>query len=428
MKTWAELSHYAGFDWASDHHDIVIVDKSGEVVADFGIEDTAEGWREFAEKVKKFPAVGTVVETRYGAMIERLLASGCAVFPVNPKTAARYRERKTSSGVKSDRLDAWSMADALRLDGQSWKPLEPEDPLTQELRQLGRDEVTLIEERTALVNKLKQALHEYYPIALEAFEDWTHPAAWAFVEKFPTPEKFKEAGKRRWEKFLHVHRMYRPETHEKRLACFDRATEFCGSPGTIAAKSLLALSLVKLLKPLQTQLDEYRSRIVDAFKRHPDHDVFGSLPGIGGKVGPRLLGEIGTDRGRFENPESLQCYAGTAPVTFATGKRTKKNAAVFMRRACNLHLRQAIHFLSDLSRKACAWAQVYYQKKRDEGQGHASALRCLGQRWIKILWSMWRNGTTYDADLHQRHQIAHGSWVIKLMADNEPATASAAKP
>lgn len=413
MKSWSDLTHYAGFDWARDHHDVVIVDKSGAIAADFRIPDTADGWRDFAERVKKLGVVGTVVETRYGAVIERLIGSGCTVFPIDPKKASRYRERKTSTGVKTDRLDAWSMADALRLDGSAWKPLKPEDAATQELRQLCRDEVTLIEQRSALVVQLQYALHEYYPAALEAFDDWTHPATWDFVIKWPTPEALKSAGKKYWEKFLHVHRLYRPETHEKRLACFARATEFCGSPATTAAKSLLAVSLAKMLLVLQKQIDEYRARITQAFERHPDHDVFGSLPGAGEKIGPRILGEIGTDRDRFDDAQSLQCYAGTAPVTQATGKKR----SVHMRRACNLNLRQAIHFLADRSRKTCAWAQAYYRKKKEEGHRHSSALRCLGQRWIKIIWAMWRNRKRYDPDLHQSNQVAHGSWVIALMSE-----------
>lgn len=421
MKGWSDLTHYAGFDWAKEHHDVVIVDKSGTIVADFRIANTAEGWRDFVDRLKKHEAVGMVVETRYGAMIDRLLGSGCTVFPIDPKKASCYRERKTSSGAKTDRLDAWSMADALRLDGQSWKPLKIEDPATQELRQLCRDEEALIGNRTALVNQLQHALHEYYPAALEAFDDWTHPAAWAFVAKWPTPEALKSAGKKYWNKFLHVHRLYRPQTHERRLECFARAAEFCGSPGTTAAKSLLAVTLVKSLQTLEMQLDEYRMRITRAFEQHPDHDVFGSLPGAGAKIGPRILGEIGTDRNRFEDPHALQCYAGTAPVTRATGKKS----SVHMRRACNLNLRRAIHFLADASRRTCAWAQAYYEKKKQDGHRHAAALRCLGQRWIKIIWAMWRSGTQYDADLHQRNQVAHGSWVIRLMDEGEAPIAQA---
>ncbi len=427
MTAWAGLMHFGGFDWASEHHDVVIVDKTGKIVADFRFDEVGEGWRKFREDLKAFAPVGVVIETRHGAVVDRLLESGCTVFPVNPKAAERYRERKAPSGSKTDRLDAWSLADALRMDGQSWKALKPEDEHTQELRQLCRDEVTLIEQRTALVNQLQSALREYYPAALDAFDDWTRPATWDFIEKFPGSKELKLAGKRRWEKFLHVHRLYRAETVEKRLSCFEHATDFSGTPGTTSAKKLLALTLVKMLKALQKQLDEYRERITQCFEKHPDHDVFGSLPGAGEKIGPRLLGEIGTDRDRFDNPNALQCYAGTAPVTQASGRRSGKSAYVHIRRACNKRLRRAIHFLADLSRTTCTWAQVYYRKKRDEGQHHAAALRCLGQRWIKIVWAMWRNKTVYDPEMHLRNQVKHGSWVISLLntSDSSPTTAPA---
>ncbi len=131
---------------------------------------------------KQFPStnpgvcrLGVAVETRSGAAVEELLRSNCTVFPVQPKAAARYRERKAPSGVKNDELDAWALADALRLDGRSWRALVPEDPMIQELRLLCRDEVALIQQRTALVNQLRAALREYYDTALQAFEDWTLP-------------------------------------------------------------------------------------------------------------------------------------------------------------------------------------------------------------------------------------------------------------
>jgi hypothetical protein len=144
-----------------------------------------------------------------------------------------------------------SFADALRTDGHGWRPLNPENPKTQELRLLCRDEMSLTEQRTTLVNQLQQALHEYYPAALEAFDDWTLPSSWAFVERFPTPEVLKKKGKRHWEKFLHTHRLYRSKTYRKRLETFASATEFCGSQAVTNAKSMLAVSLAKRLRLLE---------------------------------------------------------------------------------------------------------------------------------------------------------------------------------
>lgn len=175
--------------------------------------------------------------------------------------AKRYRERKISSGNKADRHDAWALADALRLDGHTWRALSAQDPLIAELRILCRYEVALIEERTALINQLQQALHEYYPTALEAFDDWTAPYAWAFVGAFPAAELLLKAGKRKWEKFLHSHRLYRPQTYEARIAAFEHAGQWPASAPLVKAKSLYALAKCRQLRVLQSQLEEYRQRI-----------------------------------------------------------------------------------------------------------------------------------------------------------------------
>jgi transposase len=413
MKAWNEITHYAGFDWARDHHDVIIVDARGQVVADFQIEHTAEGWQRWREKVNALgPGVAACVETSQGVVVEHLLASGVTVHPVSPASAKRYRERKVPSGNKTDRVDAWSLADALRVDGHGWKALAQEDPLVAELRLLCRDEVALIEERTALINQLQSALHEYYSAALEAFEDWTTPSAWAFVEAFPTPQALQAAGKRKWEKFLHTHKLARPQTYAKRMEIFARAGEFVSGEALTRAKSRLALVRARMLRTLQGQIDAYRAEIEKLFADHPDHDLFGSLPGAGPKIAPRLLGEIGADRSRFEDPAGLQCLAGTAPVSYQSGQIDK----VHLRRHCNKPLRHTVHLWANLSRQSCPWAAVYYDQLREHGKSHACALRCLGQRWLKILWKMWQTGARYDAELHARNQLKHGSWVLKIQA------------
>jgi transposase len=405
---------FVGFDWASDHHDVVALDAAGQIALDLRFQDTAEEWallrQKFIDRGGDLATIAVAVETCNGPAVERLLEMGCQVYPLNPKAAQRYRERKAPMGPKSDRMDAWSFGDALRTDGHGWRLLKSDDPLTQELRILCRDEVQLIQQRTALVCQLKAALHEYYPAATEAFEDWVCPGSWAFVEAFPTPGQLVRAGKRRWEKFLHVHRLYRPETCQRRLEVFARADRFAGPPAVTNAKSRLAVAIAAQLKFLQKQLGQYRKAIEELFARHPDNDIFGSLPGAGPKIAPRMMAELGDRRDRFEDSQSLQCYAGSAPVTEQSGKRRW----VHFRRGCNKHLRAALHLWANLSREKSLWAQVYYQTKRDQGKSHATALRCLAQRWLKILWKMWQTHTRYDEALHTRNQTTHGSWVLKL--------------
>lgn len=419
VDVFSTLTHYGAVDWARGHHDLCVVDAAGGVVFELRIDDTPQGWAQVRDRLAALKAadgsaamVGFAIETSSGPAVERLLEAHLPVFPLNPKSAERYRERKVSSGVKNDRLDAFCFADALRTDGRLWRPLRPQDALTHELRLLCRDEITLIAQRTALVNQLQAALNEYYSTALAAFDDWTAAGSWEFIITFPTPHQLASAGKRKWEKFLHAHKLYRPETSARRIGLFadaDRAAS--PNPAVTAAKSLLAVCVAKQLRTLQTQLDEYRARINELFGKHPDRGLFGSLPGAGEKIAPRLLAEMGADREVFADPQALQCYAGAAPVTQQSG-RTRR---VMFRRACNTVLRSTIHLWADRSRMKTPWADAYYRKKREQGMGHAAALRCLAMRWLKILWKIWIDRVPYDGDRHLGDQIKHGSWVIALL-------------
>ncbi len=410
MKRWQELTHYAGLDWAKDHHGVLVVNSEGSIVADFEFEHSLEGWQSFVQKTSAWPNLAVAIETSQGAVVDQLLQQGYTIYPVHPVAARSYRERKAPTGTKTDRHDAWALADALRADGHGWKPLQPLDPMTQQLRLLCRDEVALIEQRTALVNQLQQALLEYYPAALEAFDDWTKPSTWEFVLAFPTPQALVRAGKRRWEKFLHTHRLWRPETAPKRLELFARADQFKASEPIVRAKSQLAVSLCKLLCLLAKQLAVYRQQIEALFEEHPDHDLFGSLPGAKKVLAPRLLSALGSDPDRYGGHEVLQCIAGTAPVSYQSGKLDK----VRVRWACDKFLRHTVHLWADSFRRASTWGQIYYQQKRAEGMAHSCALRCLGQRLLKIVFRMIVTKKAYDAELHARNQQKHGSWVLKL--------------
>jgi len=136
MDNWRQRTAFVGFDWAGDHHDVVLVDQHGKIVEDLRFDDTAEGWQQLIKTLSKHPDPAVAIETSGGMTVQRLLEAGYAVYPVNPKAAKRYRERKAPGGTKTDHLDAWSLADALRLDGHTWRQLKPDDPLTVELRLL----------------------------------------------------------------------------------------------------------------------------------------------------------------------------------------------------------------------------------------------------------------------------------------------------
>ena len=416
---FSQLGFFGGLDWAQAEHQLIVVDGRGQVVLSLRFANDVEGWALFRQKIEALGGrLGVAIETSCGPAVERLLEAGVSLYPMNPKAATRYRDRKAPAGAKDDTLDAWSFADALRSDGHGWRPLLAQDPLTTELRLLCRDEIKLIEQRTALVNQLRAALLEYYPAALEAFDDWTGEGPWRFVIAFPDPQTLVAAGKRKWEKFLHAHKLYRTPTAAKRLAAFADATKSASPNAAVTrAKALLAVATARQLCLLQSQLAEYRQRIGELFDSHPDHDCFGSLPGAGAKLAPRLLAELGVHRQVFESAEALANYAGASPVTRQSGR----SRFVSVRHACNKTLRATVHLWAELSRKACVWAEAYYRKKREGGMGHAGAIRCLGQRWLKILWTMWQTRTPYDEALHLRNQTRHGSWVVQLLPPPAPS-------
>jgi transposase len=409
--TWMETPYFAALDWAKEHHVVVVVDRFGTVVADFQFDHSAEGWTRFNEQMRLFDKCPMAIETSTGMVVDQLLQRHYAVYPVNPLAAKRYRERKAPSGTKTDRHDAWSLADALRTDGHGWIVLRAQDEATTTLRLLCRDEITLIEQRTALVNQLQAALGEYYLLALESFDDWTKPFTWAFIKAFPSAEALTKAGKRKWEKFLHAHKLWRSNTAD-RLALWQTGQQLHASPALVNAKSLLALSLVSVLQSLQSQIELYRVRIQEAFAQHPDHDIFGNLPGAKEKLAPRLLAELGSAREAFPDPDSLLCVAGVSPVTWKSGK----SRWVHVRWACNRVLRATVHLWADESRRTCPWAQAYYAAKRAKGYGHAGALRCLGKRWLKILWRLWTNHAAYDEPTYLASMQKHGSFVPGLLA------------
>jgi transposase len=225
-ESFRSLTHFGGFDWAMEEHQFAVVSQEGTILLNLRFTNDVQGWAELRAKIAAYPRLGVAIETSCGPAVERLLDLGVIVYPINPKAAERFRDRKSPSGAKSNSLDAWCFADALRTDGHGWRELRPLDPVTAELRILCRDEIALIEQRTALVLQLRAALHEYYPTALAAFEDWTSEAPWQFIISFRDPHRLVSAGKRKWEKFLHIHKLYRPETAAKRLELFAKAKQF----------------------------------------------------------------------------------------------------------------------------------------------------------------------------------------------------------
>jgi hypothetical protein len=284
------------------------------------------------------------------------------------------------------------------------------DPLTQELRLLCRDEGGADSAKNRTGQPAPASPAGVLSGSLEAFDEWTDPP-WEFVLAFPTPQALATAGSAAG-KFL-TPPVVAAGDGGKRLEIFARADQFKASPAIGQAKRQLALTLCKVLVTLANNWSCIANRSRSSLKSIPTAIYSAGFPEPEGPA-PRLLAAVGSDPPRYGTPQALQCIAGPAPVSYQSGKLDK----VRIRWACDKFMRSTVHLWADCFRHASAWGQAYYAQKRSEGMSHACALRCLGQRLLKIIFRIISDKVPYDAELHARNQTKHGSWVVKLAAQH----------
>lgn len=404
--------HWAGVDWADKRHAVCVVDEGGEVALSFSIPHTEEGLDEMVARLKGLPdVVGVAVETRRHLLVQKLLETGFTVYPINPKLSHAWRRGESVSEAKSDPVDAWILADGLRQRHVRLRSLALDDSRTRALALLCADENRLIAERTAIVNRLRATLKEYYPTALRWFSVWTSPSAWDFILTFPTPEALRQASKKRLMGFLKTHQIGLTPLWTKRVDELSNPT-WQGDPATVDAKSLMAVSLAKQLRTLEANLDEYRRRIEELFAEHPDSDIFSSLPGAGPKLAPRLLSHFGSQtRDQHKSAQSLQQLSGVVTVTEKSGNLCVHH----LRRACQKDFRNTMHQFAQQSIGRSLWANAFYNEAKGKGQSHALAVRNLGAKWIKIIYRMWQEHETYDEQLYIASLVSRNSSLVPLL-------------
>ncbi len=396
--------HYAGIDWADQHHDIVVIDETGRRVRATRVAHSVAGLDALVAFLRETTSAGDdiacIVETTNGLLVSALLDAGLAVYPVNPGTVDRKR---APSGAKTDAIDAYLLARTGRSDLADLRRLQPDSPLLRELKVLTRDQETLIREQTRLVNQLTACLKAYYPVALTLFAKLQQGVTLAFLEAFPTPDAARAATP---ESILTAMRAAQHPIGAAQAAAIGetlQAPHLQAEAVVTRAKAHLMLALVAQLKVVIAALAAYDREIGRLFAQHADHTLFASLPRAGKRLAPRLLAEWGDDRTRYADATGIQALAGTSPVPFASGKLIRAHK----RYACSKSLRNALHQFAWQSTLKEEWAAAYYQRKRREGKSHSVAVRALANQWVRIIFAMWRKGETYDSAVFLAAQRAH---------------------
>jgi transposase len=402
---------YAGIDWADDHHDVVIIDEQGQRVASCRVAHTPEGFADLTtflhQTLGAAPApqeLACLIETTHGLLITALLDAGWAVYPVNPKTVDR---RRKPSGAKTDAIDAYLLAKTGRSDLADLRRLTPDSPLVQELKALTRDQDTLIQTQTRLVNQLTACLKAYYPVALTLFTKLQQPLTLAFLQSYPTLEAARGTSVEELAVLLRQH--HHPTPDATAQAIYDRVhqPQLEADPITTRTKSRLLLALVSQLAPLLDQIKQYDAEITRLFLSHPDSGIFSSLPRAGKRLAPRLLAGWGDERERYGTAASVQALAGTSPVAYESGKYAKAHR----RYACVKAFCNTLYQFAWQSTFEEAWAAAYYRRKRGEGKSHSMAVRALANGWVRIIHAVWLKQEGYATATFLRAQEAHASQV-----------------
>ena len=397
---------FVGDDWAEDHHDIEVQDDAGRRLARARLPEGIAGLSRLHELIAEHltdddvdPETGFVaqsvmvgIETDRGTWVSALVAAGYQVFPLNPVQVARYRQRHGASGAKSDRGDAHVLAEIVRLDRAHHRPLAGDSPEVEGLKLVARSHQAFIWDRTRHFQRLRSALREFFPAALEALPDLMAPEALELLERAPDPPRAARLSRSKITAALTRARRRDPQVRAEAIQAVLRAPALRQDPAIEAAYAVIVTSAVRLIAQLNTQIAELQAVVAEGFGRHPDADIGTSQPGLGPILGARVLAEFGDDHDRYADAKARKNYAGTSPITRASGTRR----IVLARYARNKHLADAAHQWAFCALTASPGARTYYDAIRARGVSHHAALRQLANRLVGILHGCLKAKTLYD--------------------------------
>ncbi|HEY4314336.1 MAG TPA: IS110 family transposase [Actinomycetes bacterium] len=397
---------FVGDDWAEDHHDVEIVDEAGHRLSRARLPEGIEGiarlhglLAEHAppewEQLEPADAAGRVlvgIETDRGPWVQALVAAGYAVLAINPMSVARYRERHSTSGAKSDAGDAHVLAEIVRLDRDHHRRLAGDSDLAEAIKLLARTHQTLIWDRQRQVLRLRALLREFFPAALSAFPDLTAPDALELLSRAPGPGPAGRLSTTTIAGAMRRARRRDVETKAPALRSLLRAPALRQPPVVEDAYAASVQALLPLIAVLNTQIGQLEGQVGEHFGRHPAAEVITSQPGLGVILGARVLAEFGDDPDRYADARARKNYSGQSPITRASG--TKK--VVLARYARNHRLADALHQQAFCALTASPGARAYYDALRARGKGHHTALRQLANRLVGILHGCLHTGIPYD--------------------------------
>jgi transposase len=390
------VSIICGIDWAEAHHDVAVLDGAGTVLERRRIDTGVVGFGQLMAMLVDYAEdpthVPVAIETDKNLIVVALQAAGLTIYPINPRAVARYRERHGQSGKKSDPGDAFVLADILRTDRHQHRALPTISHVGLAVKALARQHQEATWALHQTISRLRSVFMEFYPQALQAFPNLKHKAALTILAAAPTPELGLKLTARKVVTLLHrCGRRNDPALVEQILTSLK--TPALRQPAAVeVALGQTVTGLLTVIAAMQDAVDQLEAALAAEFDEHPLAPVLRSAPGLGPILAARVLAEVGDDPARFTTAGGLRAFAGTAPVTRASGRSHYVKA----RKVRNKRLGDACHWWAFAMLTKSPGAREHYDRRRAAGDQHNAALRNLANKLIGRLWWCLQNNELWD--------------------------------
>jgi transposase len=394
---------YCGIDWATDHHDVAVVDGEGHVVVRGRVGNDAAGFAQLltllaeAGDSPKHP-IPVGIETDRGLWVAALRETGRVIYPINPLAASRYRARYAVSGAKSDAADAVLLANIVRTDPDAHRRLPADTELAQAIRVLARAQQDAVWARQQIANQIRDLLKDFYPGALVAFAELptgglARRDARTILAAAPTPAAAAELTSARLRRLLiKAGRRRDIDRDVERLRTVFTNTYLHQPPLVENAMGIQLTALLRQFEAACAAAEELAQAAIAHFDQHPDAAIVTSFPGLGSLTGARVLAEIGDDHARFADARGLKAFAGSAPITRASGKKT----VVTHRHIKNRRLAAAGSIWALASLRASPGARRHFDARRAAGDWNRQAQRHLFNKFLGQLHHCLHTGQLYN--------------------------------
>ena len=390
---------YAGLDWAAAEHAVCVIDERGTVVEHLTVPHTADGLGALLRRLEELSPdlpIQVAIERPSGLVVDTLVHGRVTVVPIHPNVVMACRSRYKSPKSKSDRGDAYLLADLLRTDGHRFQALRPASDEIRALRAKTRTREDLLATRIRLTNQLRSLLDGFWPGPVAMFRELDSLIALEFLARYPSPRDIKRLTEKRLAAFLVMHAYRGRTTAAEFLERMKGAPTGRNGEAEEEAKRALVVTLVGILRNIVDQLAKLTKAIEHDTAQLPVGRMMMSFPHGGQLNAGLIVAELGDDPSRYVSADHLAAEVGACPITRASGK----HHAVHYRHACNKRLRHALTLWAYNSRNGSEWASRMYARARERGCSHAHALRILTRAWCRVLWRVWQSGTTYDPKQH----------------------------